>query len=109
MCSCSVKVGTKQDVIPGQVTGIPFVGVMKNDFFTLLSWAWCINSEKVKKAFKDQANMDISADDFPKLVKGYETGADQKGFGVNFKSIVTNIRFTNEELQKASCTTIITK
>lgn len=109
MCSCSVKVGSKSDVIPGQITGIPVNGVLKKDFFTLLAWAWCINEDKVKAAFKQQSDLDIDSNDFVTLVKGHESGNDVKVHGVDFMKLITDLKFTQDEMEKASCKTILTR
>lgn len=109
MCSCNVKIGSKSDVIPGKVAGIPLKGVMKSDFFTLLAWANCINPQKVKDAFKAKAGLDITENDFPRLVKAHVAGADIAVHNVSFLDIVKGISFTQAERNKPSCEVILTR
>lgn len=105
MCNCRIKIGTLADTSE-QVVGIPLNGVLNNDFFSIIAWGWCINNAKVKAAFK-AIGMDVDADDFPTLVEAHAAGTDVKAYGVDFLKLVTNIDFTQEEMEKASCSTIL--
>lgn len=112
MCfTCSqakVKIGPKSDVVAGQMVGIPLNGVLRNDFFTLIAWAWCINPEKVKAAFKAQTGLDIDDKDFATLVKASASGADFAVHKVKFIDVVNSIYFTPEERNQASCKILLT-
>lgn len=105
MCfTCSVKVINKSELAAGD-NGIPVNGVMRNDFFTLLMWAWCINAQKVQDAFKQKAGLEIHENEFPVLVKAHVTGADKKVHKVSFMDILDDINFTEAEKKKSNCNT----
>lgn len=109
MCnSCNIKIGETSELIFG-VSGIPLKGVMNDSFASLLPWAWCINEDKVKAAFKDQAGLDITETDMVTLVKANLSGNDVKVHRVNFKDLIKGIRFTQEERDNASCKIMLTR
>lgn len=109
MCnSCQIKIGQAADVQAG-VAGISLNGVMNESFSSLLAWAWCINEEKVKAAFKSAAAMDIDDSDLPVLIKANIQGTDVKIHKVNFKDLVKRIRFTQAERDNASCKVMLTR
>lgn len=103
MCaSCGVKVIQVADLQPG-VVGIPLNGVMNDNFASLLSWAWCINQNKVKAIFKAKAGLEISESELPQIAKIHNNGNDVKGYNVNFLDIINGIYFTQAERNNASC------
>lgn len=103
MCgSCGVKLVNKKD-LPAGVMGIALDGVMNDNFPSLLSWAWCVNENKVKAAFKSNTGMDISDADFVNLAKVHKLGNDVKGYKVNFLDLLNSIIFTQAERNNASC------
>jgi hypothetical protein len=105
MCfTCSVKVIKKSELAPG-INGIPVNGVMKNDFFTLLMWAWCINAQKVVDAFKARTGLDITENDFPRLVKAHAAGADKAIHNISFMEVLDDLQFTEAEKKKSNCNT----
>lgn len=108
MCSCSIKTGSKIDLKPGMV-GISMDGVMNDNFASLLSWAWCINPEKVKAAIKSAAGLDISDDNLVTIVKAHQLGNDVKVFKVNFLKTIKGINFTQDEIDKSSCKVMLTR
>lgn len=103
MCaSCGYKVVQTSHLQPG-VVGIPLNGVMNDNFASLLSWAYCINPDKVKFAFKSSTGLDISESEFANLAKIHANGNDVKGYGVNFLNVINGISFTHAERSNASC------
>ena len=109
MCnSCRVKIGQASDITP-DVSGIPLNGVMNDNLASILSWAFCINEDKVKQAFKSAAGLDISEDDILTLAVANQNGSDVKVHNVNFVDIVKGIRFTQAERETASCKVMLTR
>lgn len=102
MCRCSLSV-TDANNIPEDVTGIPLNGVMQENFAALLSWAWCINPDKVVAAFKAATGMEISSDDLLSLAKVHANGNDVKQYNVNFNKVIMGIPFTPDEYKKSEC------
>lgn len=103
MCgSCGIKVVQATDLKPG-VVGIPLNGVMNDSFASLLSWAYCINPDKVKAVFKASTGLDISESELANLAKAHANGNDIKGYGVNFLTVINGIYFTHAERSNASC------
>lgn len=102
MCACTLPV-VEEGNVPADVAGLPMSAIMKDSFYVLLTWAWCINEQKVKAAFKAKTGLDIEQKNLVTLVKANMLGNDIKKYRVNFKDIVTGIRFTNEEYQKSEC------
>lgn len=101
MCSCSIA--SKNNVKPG-IVGIPASGIVNEDIGSMLALAWCQNSEKVQKAFKDRIGMDVNSSELIILAQANRTGADVQKYNVSFKDIVKGIKFTQEERNKAVCT-----
>lgn len=103
MCSaCGNKIVAKSD-LPSGTVGIPLNGVMNDNFGSLLSWAYCINPQKVKNAFKEKTGLEISENEFPSLLKTHNNGNDVKGYKVNFLTLLNDINFTHAERANASC------
>lgn len=102
MCSCNLPI-VEEGEVPADVAGIPISAVMKESFYALISWAWCINPQKVKDAFKAKTGMDIEQKNLVTLVKANLLGNDIKKYRINFKDIVTGIRFTDAEYKKSEC------
>lgn len=102
MCDCQIPIGDLKSISAG-TTGIPLQGVMNNDMKALIVWAWCINQNKVKQAFKDAINEDITESSLPDIIKVHNDGNDVKQYKINFYHLVRSIKFTPDEINKASC------
>lgn len=109
MCySCSVKIGEAKDLTP-DVAGIALNGVMNDNLASIITWAWCINEDKVKAAFKSAAGLDVSDNDLITLSRAHQLGNDVKVYKVNFLDVVKGIKFTQVERDNASCKVILTR
>lgn len=109
MCqACSVRVGKKTDLQSGDV-GISLDAVINDSFPSLLSWAWCINPEKVKAEFKAKTGLDIADNNLVTIVKAHKLGNDVKVYKVNFLDLIKGITtFTDEERKNAECKIMLT-
>lgn len=109
MCmACGIKVVSKSDLKAG-VVGIPLNSIMADNFPSLLTWAWCINSNKVIAAFKSKTGLDISDSDFGTLATAHQNKNDVKVHGVNFLDLIKSISFTHAERSNASCPYNVTR
>lgn len=102
MCGCNVQIGSAASLQPG-IIGIPLNGVLNDDMAPVLTWAWCINQDKVKAQFKKDTGLDISEEDFSQLVTGHKNGNDVKNYGISFLQVIANTPFTFQERENASC------
>ena len=104
MCfACSANISRSNNV-PAGVTAIPVVGILNDNIGSLLALAWCQNSDKVKAAFKAKTGLTISQSELAVLAKAHSSGNDLKLYGVNFLDVLSGIKFTQSERDKATCT-----
>lgn len=109
MCdACNIPVGDLKSISSG-VTGIPLAGVMNDEFAPLLVWAFCINAQKVKDAFKAIIKEDIDESKLNQLIKVHNDGNDVREYKINFLHFLNGIHFTTDEINQASCTYKLTK
>lgn len=109
MCGCSAnfKVGNPGEI--GYSEFAPLNLLLNNDPYTLLDFAWCINPQKVKDAFKPYGLEIKSKDDIKTVAMAASNGNDQKAYNVNFMNVIKSIDFTQPEWQNASCQILLTK
>lgn len=100
MCLCNISDANN---VPNGIIGIPLKGIINDDFNVNLTYAWCLNSDKVIAAFKAATGLDITIEDMPTLIKARNNANDLKLYNVNFNDIVKNIFFTDAEKRNASC------
>lgn len=102
MCqSCKVQFGDSS--IKAGIINIPFKGIVNDNLPAYLVWAFCINPDKVKSAFKEVTGENITEDTLPDIIKVHQDGNDIKNYGVNFFNLVKAIKFTQSEMDNATC------
>lgn len=91
-CKCHYK-------IPERTVPISVNGVERKNFKEVLFFCWVINPKKVKEAFKRVFKREIFTDDFPLIIKHNKLKMDWILYGVDFKSMLLNIRFNNQDME----------
>jgi hypothetical protein len=99
MCECTANI---KEATQG-VVDLSLQKIISEDFSSLITWAWCINSQKVIDVFKAATGLNISISDLPTLINANKLGNDLKIYKVNFVDVIKKINFSASERQNSAC------
>lgn len=109
MCGCSAKFKIGSAGTTGFSQFVAIQPLLNNNPLVTFDFAWCINPDKVKAAFKPYG-LDITGmQDLQALAAAAGNGNDIKMYNVSFMNVVTGINFTQAEYENASCQILLTK
>lgn len=113
MCACSFRSGSAPVLVKqGYSTVIASNSFSSGRTYETFMFYRCINEGKFLQALSTvridkngtTLNKVIKKDtDVQQLAKWADTGNDRKVWGVDIKSVLGNIQFTNDEVNNASC------
>lgn len=126
MCSCNLKL--LQEGFSGrelfqdqdlretltQYKMISKQGFEKGEILPTLQYAWCLDADQFQRIFKN-VGITITADVLPILAEVIRRGDDKSGqlhndagvpVHIDALEMVKNMRFTPQQIQNASCSTI---
>lgn len=107
MCSYSFKIGDAGT--PGYSQYVPLDPLLNGVPMVHADFAWCINPDKVRNAFKPYG-LDIkNISDLKIIADTIASGNDLKVYKVSFASVLNGIKFTQDEYKNASCQILLTK
>ena len=112
MCGCAFKTASRQYLLnQGYSTIIPSNAFTAGNTYAIFMFKKCVSEGKFLNALSkiklnDTTTLDkeIKTDnDVRKLAEFSETGEDIKRWGVNVRSLLESINYTQEELNNAQC------